>query len=150
MKRTGPTPVLWNGGKQLWNRMWFSGFDPLPAGVFRIAFGVLLLTFFICLIPNWREYYGKDGYMSLTPSSRELWSVFRWADEYFPVQVYLVVALIASVAFTLGWHTRFFTVILFVLVSSMMRRNPMIVNGDDLVFRMLLLYSCFAPLGQTL
>jgi hypothetical protein len=54
------------------------------------------------------------------------------------------------VAFTIGWHTRLATILLYVLETSMIHRNRFAINGEDLIFRMLLFYGCFAPLGRSL
>ena len=60
------------------------------------------------------------------------------------------IGFLASLAFTVGWQTRLATIALYVLEMSMIHCNRFIINGEDLVFRVLLLYSCFAPLNASL
>ena len=137
-----------------WTEVWFSRIDPLPLGVFRISLGLLFLLMLIALGPNWERFYGPDGILSLSrPDSVSLqggWSAFVWTGRHLPVQVYWWMGLVAAAAFVVGWQTRLATVLLYLLQASMVHRAPLVVNGEDLVFRMLLFYGCFAPLGAAL
>ncbi len=138
-----------------WDSVWFQRFDPLAVGVFRISLGALLIVYFVALYPNWMEFFAADGMISLHDSvpqrpPPDVWTVFYWADGWISVQVWWWIGMTAVLGFTLGWQTRFWTICLFILESSMIYRNPAVVNGEDLVFRVLLFYSCFAPLGASL
>jgi hypothetical protein len=137
-----------------WDQFWFAPLDALPAALFRISIGTLLTLAFLASAANWHRFYGADGMLSLgdptiSPVPQGWWSVFYWTDGVLPVGAYWGAGTLAAVAFTVGWHTRLAAVLLFVLQASMVHRNPMAVNGEDLVFRMLLFYSCFAALGTT-
>jgi hypothetical protein len=134
-----------------WNRLWFQTYDPLPAGLFRISLGLLLTAMYLALWPNWARYFALDGVLSLNdptlpPMSDDWWSLFYWLPEV-PFHLFWVLGLVAALAFTVGWKTRFWTVVLFALETSMIARNRWGINGEDLTGRMLLFYSCFAPLG---
>lgn len=138
-----------------WGRVWFQPFDPFSVGLFRIALGILISVMFIALVPNWERYYAADGLLSLHDPAlprlaEDWWSVFRWTEGLVPIRAWWGVGFLAALAFTVGWQTRAATVTLYVLQTSMIHRNWMLVNGDDLVFRMLLFYGCFAPLGASL
>jgi hypothetical protein len=138
-----------------WNAFWFGPLDPLPAAVFRISLGVLLVTSYLAAFPSWDRFYAADGMLSLhdatvTPISPGRWSAFYWTEGILPVRTYWWLGLLAALGFTVGWWTRLSTVVLCALEASCVHRNPAVVNGEDLVFRMLLFYSCFAALGWTL
>ncbi len=140
---------------KLWEKFWFSRFDPASVGMFRIFLGILILSMFICSYFNWYRFYGSDGIISLHESGLErqyqsVWSVFYWTEGKINIEVYWWIGLLSSVAFILGFKTRLATIILYILFSSMIHRNNYITNGDDLVVRMLLFYSCFSPLGYSL
>jgi hypothetical protein len=137
-----------------WNRIWFQPYDPLPAGLFRICFGVLLTLMYVALYPNWDRYFGVSGVLSLTdrtlyPIKEDWWSLFYWLPRT-PFRAFWALGLIAALGFTVGWRTRLWTIVLFVLETSMIARNRFAINGEDLVGRMLLFYGCFAPLGAAL
>lgn len=134
-----------------WDRCWFSRFDPVSIGVFRIFLGALLTLFYVALFPNWERFYAADGILSLndfpTPAP---WSVFSWTEAFLPIRVFWWVGFLASILFMVGWKTRLWTLVLFVLQCSLLNRSPQVENGEDVVFRMLLFYSLFAPLGHRL
>jgi hypothetical protein len=110
---------------------------------------------FVALYPHWQRFYAADGILSLRDMGSfwlrpDPWSVFYWTDGILNSRWYWVLGFIAALGFTIGWMTRLCTIILYVLQTSMIHRNPSVVNGEDLVFRMLLFYSCFAPLHYSL
>jgi len=138
-----------------WNRFWFAEFDPHGLGVFRIALGVLLVVFLVACYPSWDRFFAADGVLSLVDldpdrATADRWNVFYWTESLCTPLVWWFVATLAAVCFTLGLETRLATIVLYVLVVSMIHRTGMITNGEDFVFRMLLFYSCFAPLGRAL
>lgn len=140
---------------EYWNKIWFSRFDPLAVSIFRISLGFLIFVMFICNYFNWDRFYASDGIISLndTDFSRlpeDKWSVFYWIDGMFPVKVLWWVGFLSAFCFTIGFQTRLATIFLYILQVSMIHRNPLIINGDDLVFRMVLFYSCFSPLNYCL
>lgn len=129
------------------NWFFFSRFDPAPLGLFRIALGLLLIAVFVALYPNWTDYYGPGG-MRPEPSELWGWSVFAGSPKWLPTRAFWWVGMGSAAAFTVGWHTRFFTVSLYLLQSSMSHTGVTVVHGDDMVIRMLLFYGMFAPLGH--
>lgn len=138
-----------------WKTFWFDRFDPLPLALFRIALGTLILWMFICLYTSWERYYAMSGVLSINnpalPASEvDWWSIFYWTRSLLPVQAIWCLGLGASVGFTNGWQTRTCTILLYIIVTSMIHSNRWVINGEDLVFRMLLFYGCFATLDQTL
>lgn len=139
---------------QALDRFWFDRADPFALALFRISLGSLMFVTFLCLLPNWERYYGATGVLSLvTPRYREnedTWSCFYWAEGIVPVHVWWLVGVVGTIGLTVGWSTRFWTIVLYVLQCSMIHRNRMAVNGEDLVYRMLLFYSCFATLDRDL
>ena len=46
-----------------------------------------------------------------------------------------------------GWHTRAMTAACWLLTLGLQIRNPMVIHGGDVFFRMLLLIGFFLPLG---
>ena len=139
-----------------WNQLWFSRFDPLPAAVCRIGIGLLLTFMFVALAPNWERFYGHDGILSLGEADlnsqrpADWWCLFVWTEDYVPLAAWWWVGLVAAICLATGLLTRVATITLYVLVSSLIHRNNYIVNGEELVLRMMLFYGCFSPWGQAL
>ncbi|MBI2502281.1 MAG: hypothetical protein HYW07_03505 [Candidatus Latescibacteria bacterium] len=139
---------------QAWNKIWFSQFDPVSVSVFRIFLGSLITVFYLLLFPNWERFYAADGVTSLTdpafPNPSNPWTLFHWTEPNLPIGVYWWIGLFSAILFTLGWKTRLCTVLLFVMECSLLNRSLPAMNGEDVVFRMLLFYGMFAPLGDRL
>lgn len=135
-----------------WDRVWFSRFDPVSVGMFRIFLGVLITAFYLLLFPNWERFYAADGVASINdfPNSGDPWTVFHWTEPNLPIRVYWWIGFFAAVLFTIGWKTRLCTVVLFIMEFSLLNRSLPAMNGEDVVFRMLLLWGMFAPLGHRL
>lgn len=138
-----------------WDRFWFAPIHPLPAALFRISVGALIFLMYVALHPNWEIYYAPNGILSLGDPApggpwREGWSVFRLTDGVLPIRLWYWLGLAAAATFTIGWWTRPSALVLWILQCSLVHRSPAVVNGEDLVVRMLLFYSCFAPLGAAL
>ncbi len=139
-----------------WDDFWFSRFDPLNVSIYRISTGLLLFVMFIALYFNWDRFYGSNGVISLHDVDivgkgvDNIWSIFHWTEGKIPIKFFWYLGFISSFAFAIGYQTRLATVILCVLIASMVHRNNLIVNGDDLVLRMLLFYSCFLPMNHCL
>ena len=51
--------------RRAWHRLWFQPFDPLPAAVLRIGFGLLLVGTYLALAPSFGRYFGVRGVLSL-------------------------------------------------------------------------------------
>ncbi|MEO8494394.1 MAG: HTTM domain-containing protein [Planctomycetota bacterium] len=139
-----------------WNDFWFGPIDPLPAALCRICLGVLIIAMYAALAPNWERFFAADGIMSLGDSDLneqrfpDWWCVFGWTEGWLSIGVYWWIGILAAGAFTVGWRTHVATFVLFVLQSSMIHRDPYVMNGEDMVFRMMLFYGCFAPWGRRL
>jgi hypothetical protein len=134
---------------QTFKRFFFSEFDPIVLSFFRMIFGMYLIIFYIALFPNWENYYGPGGVRPELPQMLS-WSLFDLTQNWISVSIYWWLGFICSLAFTLGWMTRISTILLFLIQSSMNHSNPMMVNGEDLVIRMLLFYSIFSPLDYSI
>lgn len=140
----------------LWNRFWFTRQDPLPLSITRIGIGLLWLMFFAVTATNWQRFYGFDGILSLGAHDlnalRKIGpqSMITMSDGKFPIEYWWWIGIALSTCVTLGFQTRLATIGLFVFVSSLIQRNPIVVNGEELVTRMLLFHGCFSPWGQRL
>jgi hypothetical protein len=139
-----------------WNTLWFSQLDPLPAAVCRIMFGMLLLYAFIGNSIHWDRFFDANGMLSLNDADLVAqrpatgWNVFQYTDGLLPTRFWWFVGFSSILALIVGWQTRIATIAMYVLISSMVHRNPLVVNGEELVSRLILLYACFCPWGHAL
>jgi hypothetical protein len=136
-----------------WQPFFFSRLDARPLALFRILSGVLCVAMFLAIPPNWARFYDADGIISLHSPGlnntrvNSVWGLFYWTDGILPIETYWVLALVCSAAYLVGFQTRIATAGLWLIIMSMARRNPYIVNGEEMVLKMCLLYFVFIDLG---
>lgn len=138
-----------------WNPFWFTRLDARPLALFRIATGTLATLMLLSMYPNWSRFYAADGMISLNSPGLvnqrvNSWlGLFYWTDGLLPIEYLWPIALTIAVLFTIGLKTRWATLALLLTIDALVHRNPYIVNGEELVWRMVLLYSLFIDLGAT-
>jgi hypothetical protein len=112
--------------------------------LFRIALASQLCVEFILLIPSWVRYYGE-------PPISEHYYPNLLSISSSPLYLYgvLGVGLIASLALAAGAYARLSALILFLIQRSMVLQSPVIVNGHDYVFTVLLFCAIGMPLGSS-
>jgi Vitamin K-dependent gamma-carboxylase len=139
-----------------WNKVWFSECDPLPAAVCRIAVGLLMLYSFTGMSQNWERFFAPEGSLSLIDldlAERRPnygWNIFAWTENTLPTMAWWYIAYATIIALIVGFQTRIATILFFIILSSIIHRNPIVVNGEDMVVRLLLLYGMFSPWGEAL
>jgi len=79
-------------------------------------------------------------------SSPPAWSLFHWVPATpLVVHIGLSVMMIQSVLLLLGVASRFQAACLFIFLVSFQSRNPLIGDGEDMVFRIFALFLIFMP-----
>ena len=130
---------------------WFGEADIAPVAVFRILFGVQLFNWFWQLFPNLTAFFTDEGILprrAQALSDGDRLSLLNLSGDWWFVAVIWLVSCVVALALTLGWHTRAMSLLAFVLVSSFSWRDPLILDGSDLVFRLVPLWLAFTPAGE--
>ena len=87
--------------------------------------------------PNWRRFFHADGIISLHSPELENTRVndslglFYWTENWLPVDFYWFLGVAVAFAFTIGLFTRISTICLWLLIRSMLARNPYLANGEE-------------------
>ncbi|MDY6764810.1 MAG: HTTM domain-containing protein, partial [Halobacteria archaeon] len=125
--------------------------DTRALATFRIALGLLLLADLVSRARNLTAFYTDSGvypreafisntnplFLSLHIISGEAW---------FQALLFLVAGVFA-VALTIGYRTRIATVASWILLVSLHNRMLGVLNGGDVLLRLLLFWAMFLPLG---
>lgn len=122
----------------LWDKFWFSEGSPLVVAVFRILFGLLLLAFILLLTPDMFIWFGHNGIVS-TQSVRDfnkdvllnLLNVSR--DNDYVLVAFFTVFFIASLCLTIGYKTRLATIVVYLALTSLYHRDPLLFNSGILI-----------------
>lgn len=126
--------------------------DLRSLATFRIALGVLLLVDLALRSRDLTAHYTDDGMMpralllERVPHARWLSVHFLDGSAAWESFLFLLAGLFAC-CLSAGYRTRLATVGCWLMTVSLQTRNPLILNGGDVLTRMLLVWSIFLPLG---
>ena len=139
-------------------RRWQASFalDLRGLALFRILLGVLLLVDLALRASDLRVFYSDAGVLprvdllDRVATGTTPWTVsLHMISGRWEVQLVLfAIAAFCAACLLIGHRTRLFTVLSWLLLMSLHGRNPAILNAGDVLFRMLLFWSIFLPLGS--
>ena len=143
------------GSAKRWFLDHYGTADLRTLGLFRIAFGSLLAA---DCVRHWRAAsfaYSNDGvlsnhfhlFVSYRPSDAYHFSLFHAFSSLAEVHVLFALSLLCYLCYAVGYRTRLFAILSFVLVTSMDSRLPLVENGGYVVVNLLALWSMFMPTG---
>jgi hypothetical protein len=140
-----------------WTRFWHAPLRAERLALTRILFGLALLADqLVQYLPDLADNFGPDGiaYAGLY----DWFGLSRWrltvlifnTDDLAFVSVALGLWMAASLAFTLGWHTRWTSILVWFVTMAWVNRNPGIKNGGEDVLCAGLFLLMLSPCGQAL
>lgn len=134
---------------------WFAlrfGIDLRSLAVFRVGLGVLLFLDCIMRLQDLSAHYSDDGLLPRAPYIEKFSSVMHTSifmangQAFWPALLFVITALV-SLLLVVGYKSRLMAFFGWFLLISIHNRNPMILNGGDVLFRMLLFWAIFLPTG---
>lgn len=136
-----------------WNRFFHDQTETWTSGVIRIALGIILLVNFAVFAVDAQLWYTDTGTLSYLESrlfiSSERLTLFAWFENTpGNVTLYFCVVFLAVILFIVGFHARIQAAILFVLITSLHHRNHMMLEGEDVLMRLLTFFCIFLPLDN--
>lgn len=119
-----------------------------PLAFARILLGIGLLGWAVSLAVDVPTFLADDGLLPPEFAS----DGFRWFDLDTTTAVWfaLVALVVCAVAITVGFRPTIFLVFAFVLLVSLQRRSPAILNSGDVALRNLTLLLALTPCGAAL
>ena len=127
--------------------------DPRSLAVFRMGLGTLLLVDLAIRSTDLVAHYSDAGMAprSVVIAHRfagQIWFPHFASGSCYYQAVLFAIAGITAICLTLGCKTRVATVVSWFLLVSLHHRNPLVINGGDVLLRMLLFWSMFLPLAD--
>ena len=128
------------------------GIDLRSLACFRMGLAFLLLWDLYGRAKTLRMHYTGEGVypreiaLAIPPDSR-LFHVFLWSDRVDVQTGLFVVFALLAVALLLGWHTRVVSVLSFVFLASLVKRNHYVCHTGDVWLKALSFWAMFLPLG---
>jgi Vitamin K-dependent gamma-carboxylase len=130
---------------------WVGRADLAPVALFRIVYGVELFNWFWQLAPNIPAFFTDEGFMPralLVGMFPDRFSLITGMGTSWQVAIFLAACLVVAVMLTIGWHTRSACLLAFVGVASLEWRNPLLLDGSDIVFRLIPFWLALTNCGD--
>jgi hypothetical protein len=137
-------------------RRWIAnsfGIDPRSLAVFRVAVGALLLVDLAIRATDFSAMYVDGGIMPIDTvreyfGGRWCWSVHWLSGAAWYQTLLFSLAGVFAAMLLVGFQTRIATIASWVLLMSLHRHAPLVINAGDTLLRELLFWSMFLPLGR--
>jgi hypothetical protein len=134
-----------------WSRFFFGPISARPLGVFRIAFGVLLLQYLALMSGEFDHWYTGAGLLQGTEASEAAaplrFSPLQQVQDPLVARAFFSFTVLVAVAFTLGWRTRISSILLYACMLSLYHRNVVANGGPDAVPMIISFYMMLCPCG---
>ncbi|ARS91602.1 hypothetical protein B1756_00230 [Natrarchaeobaculum aegyptiacum] len=126
--------------------------DARSLAVFRILVGVLIVADVFLRARNFSFYY-TDGGVVTQRVARENTPEYAISVYYLTSDPSLIAGLLGlqvlfALALIVGYRTRTATILSFLFVVSLDHHNPFVLSYADTLFRLLLFWAIFLPLGE--
>ncbi|MCL9814876.1 HTTM domain-containing protein [Natranaeroarchaeum aerophilus] len=126
--------------------------DSRSLAAFRILAGLLVIADLLLRSRNFEFFYTESG---VVPRSlaRELSADYALSIYHLTTDPTLIAALfvlqgLIALQLIVGYKTRLATVLTFVFAVSLDHHNPLVLSYADTLFRFLLFWAMFLPLGE--
>lgn len=116
----------------------------------RIGLGIILLVDLLRRIGQLERWYTDDAITPPGLSDLRLgpsFSIHALSGDPLVQVALFVVAMLAAVALTVGWHTRSMSVISWLMLVSLHHRNPLMLDVGDEILLLTLFWVMLAPAG---
>ena len=128
------------------------GLDPRSLAVLRIGLGITLLLDISIRAMDVEAMYSGYGFVPIETSIKSAgpwgWSLHWISGELWFQWTLFAIAYVLAIGVLLGWQTRWMVLGSFILLASIQTRNQVILNGGDAMFRVMLFWAIFLPLGR--
>lgn len=126
--------------------------DLRALALMRIGLSLVLLTDLFLRVFDLKEYYTDAGVLPLEALFRFLWnphyfSFYTISGSGYIITFLFLVNALCLFCLLLGYRTRLFTLLSWILLLSLHNRNPLILQGGDDFVRMILFWAIFLPWG---
>ena len=126
--------------------------DSRSLALFRIAVASLIVADVALRSRNFHFYYTDDGVVPQEFAESYLRdgavSIFFHTNDPTVIAALFGLGALVALALLVGYKTRAATVLSFLFVISLDHHNPLVLSYADVLFRMLLFWAIFLPLGE--
>jgi hypothetical protein len=135
---------------EAWNNFFFKKQTVKALALFRLLYSSLVIVTLLILKPEWLVWFGRKGLT--TPATVKpvsflnLFRILPQDDKWIEAIFWL--AFVSAIGMLVGWCTRASSVLVFISLLSIQYRNPYIINGGDVLLRVIGFFLVFSPCGR--
>ncbi len=124
--------------------------DDRSLALFRILVGILIIIDVILRFRNLTYFYTDDGPVptELIMSDYNYISILYYVTDPIGVSIIFILQIILALILIIGYKTKTVFILSTILVISVDLRNPYVASYADTLFRLLLFWAIFLPLGN--
>ncbi|MCU4926222.1 HTTM domain-containing protein [Halobacteria archaeon AArc-dxtr1] len=126
--------------------------DTRTLAVFRVFLGLLIVADMLLRSRNFSFYYTDDGLvpqeLATSVTSEGAFSFYFMTSNPDLLAALFVIQALIAVQLIVGYRTRLATILSFLFVISLDHHNPLVTSYADIIFRLLLFWAMFLPLGE--
>ena len=150
--RTTESGLKLNALKKTLGKAWLE-IDPRALGLFRIAFVLLCIGDVLRRFKYIDVFYSNDGVLSnhfslFAPTFRSHISLLSGFSSTAEVTLFFIISIFILAMYTIGYKTRLFKILSWLVIISIHGRNPLLTNGGDVVMTIWWLWTIWLPQGQ--
>lgn len=131
----------------------FFSLDYRSLAVMRFGMGLIIILDLIDRAASLTAHYSDAGTLARADmltlyGNRFLLSLHMLSGLAAVEAALFVLAGVFALMLMFGWHTRLATMVSWFLLISLQSRNPMVLQGGDIIFRVVLFWMIFLPTGK--
>jgi hypothetical protein len=128
------------------------GIDIRSLALFRIGLALVLIGDLIIRLQDLKAHYSDEGVLPRIPlidGFLDPWSLSLHliSGQWQIMLILFLLQIVFAIAFLVGYHTRLATILSWFFLFSLHLRNTMILQGGDIVLKLLFFWAMFLPLG---
>ena len=138
-----------------WHKLWFKLIDARKYATLRILFGALSAIYFTAFLPYVDSQFSQLGWLGdiqqIANQNGGSWSVFfipLTSNQTIIAYTFICVGIIAAFLMMIGWHSRISSFVTWLIWVSIWNRNPLLMDGDDALLKIMCFYLMLAPCGN--
>lgn len=118
----------------------------------RIFLGFLIIIDCFFRLQNFYAHYSDGGILPLQQLNllipQESFCLHCFSSNNLFIFSLFILQIIFALGMCLGWQTKVATICSWLLMVSLHNRNPLIIDGGDVLLRCVLFWSIFLPTGK--
>lgn len=131
-----------------WDRFWFAPRSTAPLLFVRVVLGLVTAVWGATFLPDAWAFLGPGGVLPDVPDLNGRIGLLHLVRGDLAATVVVAALVPAGLAVAVGWRTRGSTIVAYLCLLSISRRDPWMLNSGDALLRHAMLFLTMTPAGQ--